>query len=1032
LKTLNTSRSVRCRRAGPVTRILLLLSGLACLFVRPSQAIDPHRAMSQYVRDRWGTEQGFPRGPVYAITQTNDGYLWIGVEAGLLRFDGWKFELMHDPSGAFVLSNVLGLAADKDGSLWLSLRDRSLIHYRNGAFEDAFSRAEPPDSITAMSVSRHGELLAAKMQFGAFTYRAGIFKLLAGAIGVPRSPIISVAQTGDDSIWLGTRGTGLFRLKGGITSPITQNLPDPKINCLLPDGVSDLWIGTDNGLIRWSGEKLTDQGIPAALHGLQILAMTKDRDANIWMGTGSNGLLRLNARGLSRLESVKSNETYEAITAVFEDREGNLWVGSANGIERLRDSAFVTYSAPEGVPAGGSNPIFADPENRAWFAPVSGGLWWLQGDLHGKISVGNIDKDIVYSIAGAKNDVWLGRQRGGLTRLRTENGAFTAQTYTKADGLAQNSVYSAYETRDGAVWAGTLSGGVSRLSGKNWTTYTIADGLASNTVASILEGSDGAMWFATPTGLSSLSKAHWQNFSYGEGLPSENINCLLEDSTGVIWAGTTAGLAYRKSSRFEVPAQLPASLREQILGLAEDKYGSFWIATSTHVLRVKRAGLLRGDLAAGDIREFGLTDGLRGVEGVKRHRSVVADSLGRIWFSLSRGISVVDPARLTNSAAPAKPGIQIIRADGTEIERTDSIKIPPGHRRIVFGYSALILSVPERVRFRYKLEGFDRDWSEPASGREAIYTNLGPGSYHFRVMASNPDGVWSPEEAAVAFDVNPAVWQTWWFRAGIILACLLAALAVYRLRLRRLTMELNVRFDERLAERTRIAQELHDTLLQGFLSASMQVHVAADRLPADSQVKPALTRTLQLMRQVIEEGRNAVRGLRSTASAPLDLEHAFARIQDDLAPAECSQENNGEPVNFRVIVEGQKMPLRPLLRDEVYGIGREALINAFRHARAKSIVMECTYSSNRLSVIVRDDGCGIDARLLQSGRDGHWGISGMRERADRIGARLQLWSSPGLGTEVKLTVPGHVAFDGRRKPWLRWLSERYSKGWKRQ
>jgi ligand-binding sensor domain-containing protein len=993
--------------------------------------------MSQYVRDRWGTEQGFPRGPVYAITQTNDGYLWIGVEAGLLRFDGWKFELMHDPSGAFVLSSILGLAADKDGSLWVSLRDRSLIHYRNGAFEDAFSRAEPPDSITAMSVSRHGELLAAKMQFGAFTYRDGIFKLLAGAIGVPRSPIISVAQTGDDAIWLGTRGSGLFRLQGGITSPITQNLPDPKINCLLPDGVKDLWIGTDNGLVRWNGEQLTAQGVPATLHGLQILAMTKDRDANIWIGTGSSGLLRLNAQGLSRLENAKSNEAYEAITAVFEGREGNLWIGSANGIERLRDSAFVTYSAPEGVPTEGSNPVFVDPENRAWFAPVNGGLWWLQGDRRGKISTGNIDKDIVYSIAGAGNDVWLGRQRGGLTRLRTENGAFAAQTYTKADGLAQNSVYSVYQTRDGAVWAGTLSGGVSRVYRKNFTTYTIADGLASNTVASILEGSDGTMWFATPTGLSSLSKDHWRTFSYSDGLPSENINCLLEDSSGVIWAGTTGGLAYRKSSRFEVPAQLPASLREQILGLAEDKYGSFWIATSTHVLRVKRAALLRGDLAAGDIREFGLTDGLRGVEGVKRHRSVVTDSPGRIWFSLNRGISVVDPARLTNSSAPAKANIQIITADGAEIERKDSIKIPPGRRRIVFGYSALILSVPERVRFRYRLEGFDHDWSEPAAGREAVYTNLGPGSYRFRVMASNPDGVWSPEEASVAFDVNPAVWQTWWFRAGILLACLLAALAMYRLRLRRLTAELNVRFEERLAERTRIAQELHDTLLQGFLSASMQVHVAAGRLPADSQVKPALTRTLQLMRQVIEEGRNAVRGLRSTASASLDLEHAFARIQDDLVPAEGfrenhSGENQGEPVNFRVIVEGQQMPLRPLLRDEVYGIGREALINAFRHARAKSIVMECTYSSSRLSVTVRDDGCGIDARMLQSGRDGHWGISGMRERADRIGARLQLWSSPGLGTEIKLTVPGHIAFHGRRKPWLRWLRERCSKGWKRQ
>jgi signal transduction histidine kinase len=357
------------------------------------------------------------------------------------------------------------------------------------------------------------------------------------------------------------------------------------------------------------------------------------------------------------------------------------------------------------------------------------------------------------------------------------------------------------------------------------------------------------------------------------------------------------------------------------------------------------------------------------------------------------------------------------------MKRNGDMRIPPGRRRIVFGYSALILSVPDRVRYRYRLEGFDRDWSEPATGREAVYTNLGPGSYRFRVMASNPDGVWSPREASVAFDVNPAMWQTWWFRATVLFACLLIALGMYRLRLRRLTAELNVRFEERLAERTRIAQELHDTLLQGFLSASMQVHVAADRLPLDSPAKPSLARTLQLMRQVIEEGRNAVRGLRSAASPSLDLEHAFARIQDDLMAEDAA----GRP-DFRVIVEGQQLPLRPLLRDEVYGIGREALINAFRHARASNIVMECTYSSNRLSVTVRDDGCGIDARVLQSGRDGHWGISGMRERADRIGAKLQLWSSPGLGTEVKLTVPGHIAFHNHLNRWRRWLPMRFSKG----
>jgi ligand-binding sensor domain-containing protein/signal transduction histidine kinase len=1020
---LNTCHRLPFQELTAAARTLVLVSAIACVFAATSRAVDPHRAMSQYVRDRWGAEQGFPRGPVYAITQTTDGYLWIGVEAGLLRFDGSKFQLIPDEP-SLQMSSVLGLAADKDGSLWVSLSDRNLARFRNGAFEELGSSHAPPWGITAMSVSRAGGVLAAKIQIGVVTHTADGFQQLAANAGVARSPIISVAQTGDDAVWVGTRGTGLFRIDHGTATPITDSLPDPKINYLLPDGPKDLWIGTDNGLVRWNGKALTSQGIPAGLNGLQILAMTKDRDANIWLGTSSNGLLRLNSQGLAPLDSAK--DPYGAITALFEDREGNLWIGRANGIERLRDSAFVTYSTPEGLPTEGSNPVFVDTEERLWFPPADGGLWWLQGEKHGKISADGIENDIVYSVAGFEKDLWIGRQRGGLTRLHEEGGNFSAHTYTHADGLAQNSVYSVYPTRDGAVWAGTLSGGVSKLEKGKFSTYTIADGLASNTVASILEASDGTMWFATPTGLSSLSDGHWANFSYNDGLPSENINCLLEDSSGVIWAGTTAGLAYRKARRFSVPSELPAALKEQILGMAEDKYGSLWIATSTHVLRVKRAGLLQGTLSAEDIRDFGIADGLRGVEGVKRHQSVVSDFSGRIWFSLNRGISVVDPARLTNGSPPAMPKIQSVTADGDEVNTNGSVKLAPGHRRIMFGYSALVLSVPERVSFRYKLEGFDRDWSNPSGGHEAVYTNLGPGPYRFRVIATNADGVWSPNEASLAFDVNPAVWQTWWFRAGILLACLLAGVALIRVRMRRLTVELNVRFDERLAERTRIAQELHDTLLQGFLSASMQVHVAADRLPADSQVKPSLTRALQLMKQVIEEGRNAVRGLRSSTSVSLDLEHAFAQIRDDVALAD----KPGDPVNFHVIVEGQQIPLRPLLRDEVYGIGREALINAFRHARAKNIVMECTYSSHRLLISVRDDGCGIDARMLQAGREGHWGISGMRERADRMGAKLQLWSSPGLGTEVKLSVPGHVAFGGQPKAWRRWLRKQYLKRWK--
>ena len=982
-----------------------------------AHAMDPSRAMSQYIRDRWGPEQGFPRGPVYSITQTSDGYLWIGTEAGLVRFDGWNFRTIADSSRNIKIENVLGLTPAPDGSLWVRLQGATLLRYRNGLFErvpNALSDA----SITAMSRTAQGDLLIAKNENGALAYRHGKFDVLASGADLPRSPLLALAQMPGGDLWMGTRDAGLFRVSGGETSSIRKGLPDAKINCLLPDGDRGLWIGTDNGIVRWNGTEAASAGLPSGLKGFQALSMTRDRDGNLWIGTDARGLLRLNGAGLASLDEPGEGPR-QAVTAVFEDREGNLWTGGASGLERLRDSPFVSYSAPEGLPSDGSNPVFVDAENRMWFPPVTGGLWWVKNGQSGRITQAGLESDLIYSIAGRANELWVGRERGGLTRLRRQDGpgagSFSAETYTTANGLAQNSVYSVYQSRDGTVWAGTLSGGVSRLRDGKFTTYTTATGLASNTVASILETSDGTLWFATPNGLSALAKDRWISYAPRDGLPSENVNCLFEDSTGVLWVGTAEGLAFRGSRVFQQIVEAPESLREQILGIAEDRYGSLWIATSNHVLRIDRDKLMRGVLAAGDTREFGIADGLRGVEGVKRHQSVVADPLGRIWFSMNRAISVVDPARLNRSEVPVIVHIQSVTADNAPVIMDSNILIPSGHQRISFDFAGLNLSVPDRVRYRSKLDGYDRGWVGPVARREAIYTNLGPGTYRFHVAASNTNGVWNGPEATLDFAMATAFWQTWWFRLSIVAACALAILALYRLRLRQLTRQLNMRFEERLGERTRIAQELHDTLLQGFLSASMQLHVAVDRLPADSPAKPSLSRLQKLMGQVIEEGRNAVQGLRSPQSGSLNLEQAFARTQQELGIE--------DDVGFRVIVNGQPRPLHPVLRDEVYRIGREALVNAFRHSHAKNIEIELEYSASQLRVLVRDNGRGIDPPTLQSGRDGHWGLSGMRERAERVGAKLHVWSRPSAGTEVELSVPRHVAYASQsyRGP-LGWFS----------
>lgn len=986
-------------------------------------AIDPSRAPSQYIREQWGSEKGFPGGPVYAITQTSDGYLWIGTEKGLVRFDGLTFHLFqHSNTPALPAGPVLGLAIDGEGKLWMRSRGSSVLRYSNGEFQNVSSSvvgaAEP--GITAMGSGRSNDLLFSGLVNGILRFSGGKSVALAPPVRLPNFLVISLAEGQDGKVWMGTRDLGIFYLSQGQISNVGKGLPDQKINCLLPVNNHELWIGTDNGVVRWNGSEITTAGVASSLSHVQALAIIRDRDANVWVGT-TNGLFRVNSQGTAALPEHNGNSA--PVTALFEDREGNVWAGSSQGLERLRDTVFFTYSNVEGMPSDSSGPIYAEPENRVWFAPVSGGLHWLKGDQVGRVTNAGLSSDVIYSITGTKDELWVGRQKGGLTHLRYLDGSYSAETYTQAQGLAQNSVYAVLRTRDGTVWAGTLSGGVSRFSGGKFTTYTISNGLASNTVDALLEDSNGTMWFATPNGLSSLTEGRWQTFGSRNGLPSEKVNCLLQDSTGVLWVGTDDGLAFFSDGRFQLPANVPAPLHEQILGIAEDHIGSLWISTASHVLRVTRANLVRGSVTDTDVHEYDPVDGLFGSEGVKRHRSVTTDSQGLIWFSLSSGLSVVNPSRLASrSSVPALVHINAMSADGSPLDLSQPIiQIPSARQRISFNFQGLSLVTPERVRFRYKLDPFDRGWTDATTAGEAVYTNLSPGSYRFRVIASNSDGVWNSAEGVLGFEISPAFWQTWWFRVAALLAFGLTALAFYRLRLHQLTRQLNVRFEERLAERTLIAQELHDTLLQGFLSASMQLDVLVDQLPADSPARSRLGKVLELMRGVIEEGRNALRGLRSSnGKGSFDLEQAFSRMQQEVSTA--------EEIAFRVFVEGSSRPMHPVVRDEVYRIGREALVNAFRHARAKNIEVDVEYLANQLRILVRDDGCGIDPHVLESGREGHWGLSGMRERAERIGARLKVWSRDGSGTEVELLVPGQVAFQNQSstKPagWFGKLSAR--------
>jgi ligand-binding sensor domain-containing protein/signal transduction histidine kinase len=995
-----------------------LLAALVVLgFVHTACALDPHRAMSQYIYDFWNTENGFSGGQINAIAQTSDGYLWIGTETGLYRFDGRNFLDAQQLNPAMARgTHILGLTTDVNGDMWIRLLGTGVIHYHGGKFDNVLSDAViQASNVTAMSRANEGEILLSTLIHPALRYNKGKIETVESKKLPSNLLVLSLAETSDGKVWMGTRDNGLFYIRNGEAVAVTEGLPDKKINCLLPAPGGRLWIGTDNGVALWNGFRISENDIPPSLDHVQALTMTLDSDENLWIGT-AHGLLRFNAQAASTLDT--QNQVSSEVTALFEDREGNLWAGSTDGLERLRDGVFMTYATPEGLPSERSGPIYVDADTRAWIAPSNGGIYWMKDGKIGQATKAGVGDDIVYSIAGNKDELWLGRQRGGLTQLRFQESGFTSETYTTEVGLAQNSVYSVHENRDGTVWAGTLSGGVSRLKDGRFTTYSTSDGLASNTVAAIEEGSDSTMWFATSGGLSSFLNGQWRTYTQKDGLPSEDTICLLQGSDGVLWVGTMSGLAFMRSNHIYSVHEPPESLREPIFGIAEGNDGSLWIATSNHVLRLNRNRFLQGQLSEGDVHEYAFADGLHGNEGVRRDRSVVSDRQGRIWFSLNRGISVVDPGRARNDLAPAIAHVEGVAADGTPLDLKGPLSIHASLQRIVFDYTGLSFAVPDRVRFRYRLDGFDHNWSEPVATRQAIYTNLSPGSYRFRVLASNSYGQWNGSETSLPFKIRPAFWQTWWFQCSWLLALACMVWILYRLRMHQMARQLNVRFEERLAERTRIAQELHDTLLQGFLSASMQLHVAADHIPEDSPAKPLLGRVLQLMGQVTEEGRNALRGLRSSSRDAYSLEQALSHVPQELAiPGEIA---------YRVIVDGQPRALHPVIRDEVYRIGRESLVNAFRHAQANSIEVEVEYAANHLRILIRDDGCGIDPQVLRTGRDGHWGLPGMRERSERIGAKLKVWSRSSSGTEVELLVPGNVAYphhagNGR----LSWLTRLY-------
>jgi len=987
---LRSSRFFRSGRSAAVLAAIVAVWPIAA-----ARAADPERALSQYIRDRWERKGGYDGGQVYAITQTRDGYLWIAAEKGLVRFDGLRFRLFQrlEPTSASDTA-ALNVVPDAEGGLWIWLRRASLLRFRYGAFENALKIPGPPEPrVGVMASGNDGAILIADRRLGLLVSRAGKIETVLARDALPRPFVTAIAQTPDGDIWLGTRDAGLVRVQRGRATPVANVLVNQKINCLVADERKGLLIGTDNGVFRWVGG---DAAVTPEGGSAQALAMIADRDANVWVGT-SDGLVRIDAHGRVSLER---RDPSSPVTALFEDREGNLWIGDTAGIERWRDGAFVSYASIHPVMAGSIGPVVSGAANRVWFAPPSGGLYWLRDGRVGAVAA--LRDDVIYSIAEDGQGVLVGRQRGGVTRVRARGdtaATFTTETFTERDGLAQNQVFAVHRARDGAVWAGTLSRGVSRLKDGAFTSYTTTDGLASNTVAAVLEAADGAVWFATPNGASVKSADGWRRYSTADGLPSNDVNTLFEDSTRNMWIGTAAGLAVLHDGRMHAPDV--AALRGSILGLAEDGAGAMWIAAADRVFRVDRNRLLGGTLSAAELREFTAADGLLDAVGIKRHRVLTSDSRGRLWLATNRGLAMADPGRLAAAAIPALVRVEEVSADGSPVGLTETT-IPPRPGRITLAFAALSLSAPDRVRFRYRLDGFDRDWGEPVSERQAVFTNLGPGQYRFRVIASNSEGVWNSAEAALPFTIAPAWWQmpSIWAAVGLVVTG--GIWAGYRMRLRIVEQHKQeiTALNERLMkaqeqERIRIAGELHDGIMQNMSAVTLMLGTAKRGISDNSDVKTTIDKAQQIL---IQAGTD-IRQLSHDLHPPL--------LQDAGLPkavhAYCEQFSMASGIPVACEADERVGDLSRGTGLALFRIVQEALGNVAKHAAAKRIVVRLNRSDSVVSLTVTDDGRGFDRSRLAGG--GGLGLVMMRERASQLNGTFEFESAHERGTTIRVVIP---------------------------
>ncbi|HEY8550018.1 MAG TPA: two-component regulator propeller domain-containing protein [Vicinamibacterales bacterium] len=966
----------------PIAILMVLASVPSHLY-----ALDPEKAITQYVHDSWQAGQGLRQNAVRAIAQTPEGYLWLATQAGLVRFDGVTFTLFSPLSEpALKASIVLALAVDPQGTLWAGTDGGGLVAFRQGRFV-SYTMADglSQDFVWSVTAARDGTIWAG-------TGGGGLSRLRGSDIhraGLVHQRVTSILEDRTGALWVGTTG-GLRRLADGEWHAYTvaDGLGSETILALCQDRHGAIWIGTSRGLTRFDRRRFTTYTTRDGLPSNAIRALLEDRDGNLWIGTLDGGLTR-QRNGRFEVFSRQDGLTDDSVLALFEDREGSLWIGTRNGLNRLRDSAVTTFTAREGLPTDAVRTVLADRDGSVWVATDGGGLAHLRVD--GRIRI-----------------------------------------YTREDGLVDDRLTWLHQTRDGAIWVAGGENGISRIAGGRVTSwpsptrlnaiseddegllvstprgelFRFADGrffpdpLAAGYVRqlaySIYVDKRGRRWLATNEGILHHDGARWHHFTQRDGLADEHVYAIHEDERGVLWVATRGGLSRFANGRFTTYTRDEGLPDEILFHILDDGLGHFWINTSLGIFRVSRAEL--DEVAAGRRRTvsvvtYGTDDGMKSAEANAHVQPAAARAKdGRLWFVTAKGVARIDPRDLPRNELRPTVLVERLVTDAETLAPAPLLNLPAGTRRVEIHYTALSLLSPERVRFKYKLDGYDDDWIDAEGTRSAAYGRLPPGRYTFRVRASNNDGVWNDEGAELTFSVAPMFHQTIWFYALCGISLVLVAWGIYKLRLR----QMRAKFDLVLAERNRLAREFHDTVEAGFVGITLQLDVAAAKVEsAPAQALRHLALAREMVMHSIAEARRSVWDLRAYALEQGNLASALERAARDVT---------GGKLEAEVRVIGTPRPLPAVTETNLLRIGQEAITNAAKHAGASRLLIELAYDAGAVRLRVSDDGCGFVPPEGGS-RGGAFGLLGMRERANKLGGTLTVFSRPGAGTEVAADVP---------------------------